>query len=250
MNALCAEQFDDVLAEAAQPYASATQLRSSGGYAEDVPLGRIGLHAQQQVGRGQMEETKRVRLDHLRQVQHAAQLRGSMRNAHGHDGFAGLGRGQQVRDGADTADARRDAGHLVEWTALGESLESTHLGYMKVRVFNFALRVQLDRDLAMSFEAGYRIDRDGLAHYRTPWGSGSKAGEGRNIQRLTGDQRRQRCVECIGRWRAAGKEDIHLHKFVDRSYDLQQLGHHDAGNLLLYGCVFDVGAIENSLRPE
>ena len=61
-----------------------------------------------------------------------------------------------MRDRADAADARRQAGHLVKRPALGELLESAHLGHMKVRVFNLTLRVQLDGDLAVSFEAGYR----------------------------------------------------------------------------------------------
>ena len=79
-------------------------------HAEDVPLCRVRFHAQQQVRRRQMEEAQRVRLHHLREIQHAPQLRGGMRNAHRHDGFAGLRRSQQVRHRADAADARREAG--------------------------------------------------------------------------------------------------------------------------------------------
>ena len=63
-----------------------------------------------------------------------------------------------------------EAGHLVKRTALGESLESAHLGYMKMRVFNLTLRIQLDGDLAVSFEAGYRVDRDGLCHNSNSFG--------------------------------------------------------------------------------
>ena len=96
--------------------------------------------------------------------EHAAQLRGGVRNAHRHDGFAGFGRGEQVRDGADAADARREAGHLVERPAFGEFLEAAHLGHVKVCVFHLALGVQLDGDLAVSFKAGDGIDGDGLGH--------------------------------------------------------------------------------------
>jgi hypothetical protein len=35
---------------------------------------------------------------------------------------------------------------------------------MKVRVLNLSLVVQLDGDLAVPFQARYRIDGDGLAH--------------------------------------------------------------------------------------
>src|SRR5580704_16306544 len=117
-----------------------------------------------------MEKAQSVRLHHMREIENAPQLRGGVRNAHRHDGFAGFGRGQQVRDRADAADARSQARHLVERPALREFFEATYLGYMKVRVFYFALRVQLDRDLAMSFEAGYRVDRDGLRHNSNSFG--------------------------------------------------------------------------------
>ncbi len=145
--------------------------RPSSGLAAATPrmlrsLG-IGLHAQQQVGRGEIEEAQRVRLHHLRQVQHAPQLRGGVRNAHRHDGFAGLGRGDQVRNRADAADARHQAGHLVERPALGEALKAAHLGDVEMRVLHFALVVELDGDLAVAFQARYWIDGDGLAH-RTP----------------------------------------------------------------------------------
>src|ERR1700755_1442694 len=73
-----------------------------------------------------------------------------------------------MRDGADPADVRRQGRHLIEGAALRELLEPTHLRNMKLRVFHLALRVQIDRDLAVSFEAGYRIDRGGLAHDQAP----------------------------------------------------------------------------------
>ena len=79
-----------------------------------------------------------------------------------------LGRGDQVRHRADAADARHQAGHLVERTAFGKLLEAAHLRDVEVRVFHLALAVQLDRDLAVPFQAGYGIDRDGLAHDQAP----------------------------------------------------------------------------------
>ncbi len=118
MDALVAEQLDDVLSEAAQADAGKAQIGPGRRHAEDVALGGVGLHAQQQIGRGKMEEAQSMGLHHLRQIQHAPQLRGGMRNADGHDGFAGLGRGQEVRDRADAADAGHEAGHLVEGPAL------------------------------------------------------------------------------------------------------------------------------------
>ena len=95
----------------------AAKFRLGGGDAEECCALRVGFHAQKQIGRGEIEEAERVRLHHLRQVQHAAQLRGGVRNAHRHDGFAGLGGRDEMRDGADAADARHETGHLVERTA-------------------------------------------------------------------------------------------------------------------------------------
>ena len=148
----------------------AAQLGLRGDHAEDVAGLGVGLHAQQQVGRGEIEEAQRVRLDHLGEIEHAAQLRGGVRNPDRHDGFAGLGRGDEMRDRADAADARHQAGHLIERPALGEPLEAAHLGDVEVRVLDLALAVELDGDFAVAFEAGNGIDGDGLAH-----GAGSEA---------------------------------------------------------------------------
>ena len=108
-----------------------------------------------------------MRLHHLRQVQHAPQLRRRMRNPDGHDGLACLGRGNQVRDRANAADARHQARHLVERAAFGELLKAAHLRHVEVRVLHLALAVQLDGDLAVSFQARYGIDGDRLAHKLT-----------------------------------------------------------------------------------
>ena len=111
-----------------------------------------------------MEEAQGVRLHHLGQIQYPPELRGGMRNADRHDGFTCLGRGQHVGDRADAADARRQAGHLVEWPAFSEALKAAHLGDVKVRVLDLALAVELDGDLAVPFQARYGIDGDGLTH--------------------------------------------------------------------------------------
>ena len=73
-----------------------------------------------------------------------------------------------MRDRADAADARHEAGHLVERAALREFLEAAHLGYVEVCVFNFARGVELDRDFAVALEAGDGVDGDGLAHDQAP----------------------------------------------------------------------------------
>ena len=52
--------------------AGAAQFRLRSHYAEDMAACRIGLHAEQEVRRSEIEEAQRVRLHHLGQVQHAA----------------------------------------------------------------------------------------------------------------------------------------------------------------------------------
>src|SRR5271165_4590724 len=164
MNALFAQKLNDVLSEAAQSDAGAAQFRPGGDDAEDMARFGVGLHAQQQVGRGEIKEAQRVGLNHLGQIQHAAQLRGGVWNPDGHDGLAGPGRGDEVRDRTDAADAGHEAGHLVEWPALREPLKAADLRDVEVRVFDFALAVKLNRDLAVAFEAGYGVDGNCLAH--------------------------------------------------------------------------------------
>ena len=87
--------------------------RASSGSAAIRPktlrLAGSAVPAEQQVGRAQVEEAQRVRLDDLAEVHQPAQLLGRRRDAHGQDCVAGLGRGQQVADRADAADARGDA---------------------------------------------------------------------------------------------------------------------------------------------
>ena len=57
VNPLAAEHFDDLLADLAQANAVAGQLRMRLGHAEDVALRRVGIHAEQQIGRRKVEET-------------------------------------------------------------------------------------------------------------------------------------------------------------------------------------------------
>ena len=57
---------------------SATPARAMSGFssieAEDVAARRVGIEAQQQVGRGEVEEAEGVRLHELRAVDQLAQL--------------------------------------------------------------------------------------------------------------------------------------------------------------------------------
>jgi len=67
-----------------------------------------------------MEEAERVGLDDLAHVHQFTQHLGRAGNLASDDGVAGLGAGEQVADGADAADARRDLRHLGEMPAFAE----------------------------------------------------------------------------------------------------------------------------------
>ena len=162
MDALAGQALDHLLPEPAQRDAVLGKLRMVLDHADDVAPCRIGVEAEQQVGRREMEEAQRVGLDDLAAMHDLAQLRRGRRNAHAHDGFARLGRGEQVADRADAADARGDRRHFVERPALAEFLEPAKLGDVELRVGDVAVVVEMDGDLRVTLDAGDRVDDDGL----------------------------------------------------------------------------------------
>jgi hypothetical protein len=78
MHPLAGGDADDLLAELAQQHALAGDVRMGLGHADDVALGGR-VEAEQQVGRGEVEEVQGVRLQHLAVVHQAAQLLGAGR---------------------------------------------------------------------------------------------------------------------------------------------------------------------------
>jgi hypothetical protein len=195
MDALVAEQLNDVLTEPTESNAGAAELRFGGDDAEDVAGGGVGFHTQKEVGRGEIKEAEGVGLDHLGEIQHATQLGGGMRNFDRHDGLASLGGRNEVRDGADAADAGHEGGHFVKGAALREALKATNLRDVEMRVFDFALAVELDSDFAVAFEACNGIDGDGLCHrkLRVPLrGAGEDAHTTAGLE--TGATFDQRCI--------------------------------------------------------
>ena len=50
--------------------------------------------------------------------------------------------------------------HLGERPAFAEFLEAAELGDVKVRVFDAAIVVEVQRDLGVPFDAGHRVDHD------------------------------------------------------------------------------------------
>jgi hypothetical protein len=82
MDALPSQEFDDLLAKLAQSDPVMGERRIALGHAKQVALGRVGFHAQQEIGRGKIKEAQGMRLDNLRQVHHVAELGGGIGNPH------------------------------------------------------------------------------------------------------------------------------------------------------------------------
>src|ERR1035438_10542699 len=74
-----------------------------------------------------------------------------------------LGGGHVMRGGADTADAAGDLRHVLRWAAKGEDLETPQLGDLEIGVFDVALVIEEDVDLAVAFKAGDRVDGEAAA---------------------------------------------------------------------------------------
>ena len=157
VNALAAEQFDDVLPPLTQTNAAHHLVGVLLGHAQHIALRRVRIPAHQKVWCGKMKEAERVRLRHLRQVNHAAQHLRRLRNTQPHDGVARLGPGQQVAYRTDAADARRERWHLIKRTAYAEFLEAPKLQHVQMSILHRAVFVELNGDFSMPFDA-----RDGF----------------------------------------------------------------------------------------
>ena len=140
---------------------------SSGGDADDVADGRVGVHAQEEVGRGEVEEVQGVGLEHLAVVHQAAHLlrrRGQLARPGADDDVHGLGRGQVVADRADAAEPLDEDGGLPVGAALDEALEAAELDDVETGLDDLAGVVQPDGDLAVALDAGDGFDRYFLTH--------------------------------------------------------------------------------------
>ena len=112
MDAAAAEDLDDLLSELPETDAAPGELLVVRDQAEDVPRGRVRVEPEEKVGRRQVEEAQRMRLDPLCERDEPAQLLGGLRDLDRKDVVAGLGGGDQVAGRADAADAGGDASHF------------------------------------------------------------------------------------------------------------------------------------------
>ena len=168
VNAFAAYQLDDALPELAQADAAAREIQVVFDQAEEIALLGRGVHAQQQVGRREVEKAQRVGLQQLRVVHQPALQHGRARHFHSQQRVAGLATGQHVAHRADAADSRHQAGHLMERASLAEFLEAAELGHVKLRRPHLARIVQIDGDLGVPFNSGHGMNHDALGHLSKP----------------------------------------------------------------------------------
>ena len=164
MDALAAQQFDYALSELAEADAAAGKIGVFFRQAEDVALGRVRVHPQQQIRRRKMEEAECVGLQHLSVVDEPPLFLGSNRHLNTKNSVAGLGTGQNVAHRADTADARHQAGHLMERAAFAHLLEAAEFDDVELGGSHRAVVVEVDRNLCVSFDSGNRVDENSLSH--------------------------------------------------------------------------------------
>jgi len=125
---------------------------------QDVALGRVGRRPDHEVGAGEDVEVRRVVGDEERVVEQFTEAPPGRRGLDAEHGVDGLRRGHMVRLRADAADARRDAGQLLDRAADAEPFEAAQLGDLEVDVGDLAGVVHEDLDLAVALEAGDGID--------------------------------------------------------------------------------------------
>jgi hypothetical protein len=164
MNALAGQSFYNLLTELAETDAAAVEFGISAHDAEEIAVLGIGVHTEKEIGRREIEKAESVGLEDLREIQNAAELHGGGRDANGEEGVAGFGGGQEMADGADTANALHEIRHFVEGAALAEFLEAAELGDMELGAGDFTVIVGVQRDFGVAFDAGDGVDGDGLAH--------------------------------------------------------------------------------------
>ncbi len=164
MNPLAAQPLNDLLAKLPQADSVARQLRLSLQHAKQVGLGGIRVHAQKQVGRGQIKEAQSMRLHHLRQTKDTAQLVGGRGNTHRQQRIASFGGRDQMAYRADAANTRHQRRHLREGTPFAEFFEPAKLRDMEAGILDSSVSVKVQRDLAMTLNASDRVDHNSLAH--------------------------------------------------------------------------------------
>ncbi len=161
MDLAPAEHLDDRVAVLAHGNDLAANFQADlVDHPQDVALGhrRIGPH--DEVRPGQDVEGGGVVGDEEGAVKQLAQQLGGAGRIDVVDRVRRLDSRHVMGFGAHTADAAGDDRHLFDRPADGKLLEAAQLRDLEVGALDAAGVVQEDLDLAVPFQAGYRVDRD------------------------------------------------------------------------------------------
>ena len=108
-----------------------------------------------------MKEVQRMRLDDLAVMQQAAELlRGRGQRSVAGDDVHRLGRREQVAHRADAAQPLHGDRNLPIRAALDEDFEAPEFDDVQPDLVDAILLIEEDRDLAVAFDSGDRLDGD------------------------------------------------------------------------------------------
>ncbi len=178
MDPLAADLSDHLLPKLPQANPLERELWVRLDHAGHVADRGVGVEAEEQVRRGEVEQVERVRLNELPHVHQLANQPGWPGQLLAHDRVTRLGRGQVVADRADPADPLCDLGHLEEHAPLAELLEAPELVDVHPGLGDLARVIEMDRHLGVALDARDRFDGDGACH-PLPSRDGARGGDGR-----------------------------------------------------------------------
>ncbi|MPL97299.1 hypothetical protein SDC9_43488 [bioreactor metagenome] len=162
VDLLAAQGLDDLLTVFPHADARHGEIGVFLGQTGHVPDGGVGVEPEEQVRARQVEEGEGMGLDELPHVHDLPQLRRRGREGHAEDGVAGLGGGEMMAHGTDSADAGGDHRHFPEIPALREDLEPPVLGHVEADPVDGPVVRQVHGDLSVAFDAGDGIHHNGV----------------------------------------------------------------------------------------
>ena len=157
VNALARRDANYFLSVFAQQHALFGDFRVGGSNADNIALGNIGIETEQQVGRTQVVEMQRMRLQHLSVVHQPAHLLGSGRQRGTYDHVHCFGCREVVAYRAYPAQPLHHYRRFPIGPPLDEFFEAAKFDDVQPHLVYVVVVIQQQRYLAMSFYPRYRV---------------------------------------------------------------------------------------------
>ncbi len=156
-----AGRCDDLLAKLADEDRPLADFREGFDYTDDVASRDRRLESEQEVGRSQMKEIQRVRLQHLTVMHQPPELfRRGCQQVHAGYHVHRLAGTEMMAHRTDTTQTLDDDWNFPVQPPLDESLEPAKLDNVEPSLFDLAGLIQPNGDLAVTFDARDRVDDD------------------------------------------------------------------------------------------